>query len=264
MGAAAGIGQSWPISQPADQQQTSYLPPAEPGPHGEAQPTAIYPAVGDQAQGYQQQGGYGPGYAQQQDTAGYQPGYGAAPSYGQAGYGQPGDGQAGYGQYGQPGVGQPGYGQGYGQPGDGQQGYGQAGYGQQGYGQPGYGQPGYGQQGYQQQSYATQGYQQPAQPAKKGRGLLFSLIGLVVVIIAAVLITGFVTPGFFKKTELSHSAVEGYIEKNLGATNVTCNGGSNIEVKKGKTFTCTGSDNAKFTVTMTDDKGGYSPVPDNG
>jgi hypothetical protein len=60
--------------------------------------------------------------------------------------------------------------------------------------------------------------------------------------------------------KLSHSAVEQYIERQQGVSNVTCNDGNNIPIKKGRTFTCVAGDGARYTVTMTDDKGGYSPV----
>lgn len=211
------------------------------------------------------------------------PGYGAplppaAPYAGQPGYGQtyqppqPPSAPPGYGQqpnYGQPGYGQPGYGP---QPGYGQQGYPQQpSYGQQPYGQPGYQQQPYaataGQQqtAYQQSGYSTGGYPvQPAEPAKKGRGLLWTILGLVVVIVAAVLVTGLVAPGWLKTTKLSHTAVESYIEQQFGAKGVACNGGSDIDISKGRTFTCTGADNSSFKVTLTDDKGGYRVSTANG
>ena len=60
--------------------------------------------------------------------------------------------------------------------------------------------------------------------------------------------------------KLSHTAVESWIQTNLGATNVNCNGGKDFEMKnKGDTFTCTGDGGKTFTVTINNtDNGDYS------
>jgi hypothetical protein len=188
--------------------------------------------------------------------------------YGQQPYGQQPYGQQPYGQqpYGQPQYGQqpyPGYdpNQGYGTPTfpgyDPNQPYG---YPQQP-GYPfGYPQQGYGQPGYEQQSYAQPGYQ-PA-PAKANRTPLWIAAGGAVLVVVALVLL-FWEPGFAVTKKLSHTAVENYIEQNLGSSNVVCNGGQNIAIEKGKTFTCTGSDGARFSVTITQTDGAhYTAVPD--
>jgi len=75
------------------------------------------------------------------------------------------------------------------------------------------------------------------------------------------------TPSFLDSLKneklLRHSAVEAYIESpaaNLGTPQgVVCNGGKNIVIKKGKTFSCVASDGSKFTVLMQDGNGAYVP-----
>jgi hypothetical protein len=59
--------------------------------------------------------------------------------------------------------------------------------------------------------------------------------------------------------KLSHSAVENFISKQLGASNVQCNDGKDFTMKKdGATFTCTGSGGRTFTVTIENkDNGDY-------
>lgn len=128
------------------------------------------------------------------DPYGQQPGgYGNDPGYGQPASGQPNYGQP-YGQpptsgqpYGQPPAsgqpyGQPASGQPYGQPPASGQPYGQP---QQPYGQPpqGPGQP-YGQQPYgQQPGYPAQGGGYGPPPKKGGKGWLFALLGVGLVLI---------------------------------------------------------------------------------
>lgn len=280
---------------PASGQVRPEQSPAEPAqPPAGREPTA-YGQPGSEQPGYQSpyappdygQSGYGQAYGVGGSAAsGYAAGYGQAPGaesgYAQPGHAQPGYGQSGYGQsgygqsgYGQSGYGQPGYGQsGYGQSGYGQPGYSPAAYGQAGYGQPGYGQTGYGQTGYGQPGYGPPGYPPavgpagaagPTEPKKNRHGLLWSLAAVVVII--AVLVVLSVTlkvPSSLYPEKLSHTAVESFIEDHYGASDVTCNDGKDVPIEKGKTFTCTGADNARFTVTLTDDEGGYNPQPDNG
>ena len=168
----------------------------------------------------------------------------------------------------------------YGQPGYGQAdtsgqtaAYGQPSYGQQSYGQPpAYNPPAYGQQqsyGQTPSSYATPpAYgQQPygAAPAgKKGKGLLYTVIGLLVVVIVLVVVA-FVAkvPASLFPKKLSHSAVEQYIATNFSATGVKCNGGKDYKIKAGDTFTCSADQNASFTVRLTNKDGGYQ-VSKNG
>lgn len=119
---------------------------------------------------------------------------------------------------------------------------------------------GYPQQGYQQQSYAQPGYS-PAPAKANRRPLWIAAAGAVLVVVALVLL--FWEPGFAVTKKLSHTAVENYIEQNLGSSDVVCNGGQNIDIAKGKTFTCTGSDGARFSVTITQTDGAhYTAVPD--
>ena len=195
-------------------------PPAYPQPP--AQPPA-YPQQPAGAPGYPQQPAQPPGYAPQ-------PGYGQQ----QPAYGQPGYGQQPYGQ--------------------------QPAYGQQAYGQPGFGQqPAYGQQGYgvPAAGYGTAaGYgaatAQPVAKRKRRKGPLIAVLVLLAVVIAAGL--------FFvlkPKPALSHSAVETFITSQYTATNVVCNGGKNITIKKGTSFTCTADGGKSFTVVMLDAKGAY-------
>ena len=79
----------------------------------------------------------------------------------------------------------------------------------------------------------------------------------MLIAVAAVLLFLVVKPSWLVKKDLKHTAVEGYITQQFAVTGVNCNNGSNIEVKKGKTFTCTASGGKSFTVTMTNDDGGY-------
>jgi hypothetical protein len=265
---------------------------SEPAASGGASPgeTRVYPTIppaaapsqtdaGQQQYGQQQYGQQQYGqqqYGQPQYGQEYgQPGYGQQ-QYGQQQYGQPQYGQE-YGQqsYGQQ-YGQPGYGQQqYGQPQYGQQPYGQQGYGQQ-YGQPGYGQQQYGEYGqqgqygqYGQQAYgepgaagygaaaATSGYA-PAEQKSRGKPLLLTFLALIAaLLIAALLLFLVIKPSWLVTKNLKHSAVEDYIEKTFSVSNVTCNDGTNIEIKKGKTFTCTSGNGTNFNVTMTDNDGTY-------
>ncbi|MGH8861459.1 MAG: DUF4333 domain-containing protein, partial [Jatrophihabitantaceae bacterium] len=189
-------------------------------------------------------------------------GYGQQ-GYGQQGYGQQGYGQQGYGQQGYDQQGQSPYGQpGYGQQGYGQQGYGQQGYGQQGYGQQGYGQQGYGQQGYGQQGYGQQGYAQAPPQKSGGRGLMWALIALAVIVVIAVVLAFAVKPKFLGfTTNLKHTAVESYIQDNFSVSGVACNKGKDIAISTGKTFTCAASNGATFDVQLTDDSGTYQVSP---
>jgi hypothetical protein len=203
---------------------------------------------GGQYSGGQYSGGQYSGTSQysgsQYESGQYQPtqSYGAASS----GYGQP----ASYGQsgsYGQP----PGYGQA--EP------YGSGSYGT-GYGQPaGYG----GVTGYTQQP----GYGQPQQPARKKskKGLLVGLVALIVVLGALALVSVLAKiPSSLYPKKLSHSAVENFIQgssKLNKPTNVSCNGGKDIDLKKnGATFTCSAAGGRTFTVTITDKNDGHYTV----
>ncbi|WP_242579093.1 Twin-arginine translocation protein TatA [Amycolatopsis sp. 195334CR] len=130
-----------------------------------------------------------------------QPGqpYGEQPDpYGQGGYGQQGQPQSGgFPQQGQPYGQQPGYDP-YGQ----QQ---QQPYGQQPYGQPGYDQ--YGQPTQQYQGYPGGGDGFGGPPPKKSKTGLWAGIGVGVVVLVALGITGFVAPGFFlSKDEPTNTA----------------------------------------------------------
>jgi hypothetical protein len=124
-----------------------------------------------------------PDYGQQPDPYGQQPG-----GYGQQ---QPG-GHPQSGGFPQPGAPQ------YGQPGYGQPGYGQPGYGQPGYTQPfpGYDPSGGGGGGYPPTGQFP-GYGAPPPGGAGKKGLWIGLTVGLVVILAALGITGFWLPGFF-------------------------------------------------------------------
>lgn len=133
------------------------------------------------------------------------------------------------------------------------------------YGQPQqqnpYGQPNpYGQQ---QDPYGQQNpYGQPQQPPKKSSAVLWVVVALVVLVVAAVGILGFVTPGFFKKKVFDNASVQKGVVKILtedykisDAENATCP--AEQEVKPNNTFECTvkvgGKDKkVKITVKTTD------------
>jgi hypothetical protein len=53
--------------------------------------------------------------------------------------------------------------------------------------------------------------------------------------------------------------VENYIQRNFNVQ-VTCNGGHDVPISSGKTFTCTGGGRT-FTVRLTDNKGTYQVAP---
>jgi hypothetical protein len=228
---AAPTGSPWQQSQPP--QEPTWQTPAYTPP---AYPQYQQPAEQSYQQQYPPTGpSSGPGYAQSEQ-------FGSAPTqYGTpAQYGQPDQyGQAGqYGQYAQPGQ------------------YGQAGQ--------------YGQSGQYPPQY--QSYEQSGQPAKKRSGALIGGVAAAigVVVIGAVLVLGFLWPGFFVTTKLDVSKAQAGVQQVLtdetngyGAKNVKdvkCNGGSDPTVKKGGTFDCVVSiDGAQkhVTVTFQDNKGTY-------
>ena len=176
-------------------------------------------------------------------------------------YGQPPAQPPAQPQYGQPPQQPPAYGQPPGQPQYGQPQYGQPAadpYGQQQYGQPGgYAQP-YGQS-YEEGAYVTQA-QTP--PKKSSRGGLYAFLVLLVIVIVlgAVSVVAKVPSGLYPK-KLNHAAVERYIETQYSASNVSCNNGSNVTLKKNKTFTCTADPNRTFTVTIKSTDGDYEVQP---
>ncbi|WP_020673495.1 DUF4333 domain-containing protein [Amycolatopsis nigrescens] len=186
-----------------------------------------------------------PGYPQQQPGYGQQPQYGQQPGYPQQPPQQP--------QYGQ----QPGYGQPQ-----------QPQYGQQpGGAYPPSGpqqQPGYGQQPGQ---FGPPGYPQQPQPGgekKSGKGLLIGVVALVVVL-AALGVTGFWQPGFFVSkvfdTTAQQDAIKGILTdtyKIQGVQSVTCP--DKQEVKADTTFDCTamiGGQEQKVTIKVKDSDGNY-------
>jgi hypothetical protein len=141
--------------------------------------------------------------------------------------------------------------------------YGEPPYGQSPYGGTGYGQHAYAQPGYTQQpGYGADYVQQP--PAKKSKkGLWISLLALVVIVgvLGLISVVAKVPSSLYPK-DLSHSAVERYIEgsSQLGnPTDVRCNGGKNFRLKNnGDSFTCTATGGRSFKVTITNkDKGNY-------
>ncbi|HVV14783.1 DUF4333 domain-containing protein [Amycolatopsis sp.] len=196
-------------------------------------PTPTPQSGGFPAQGYPQQPQ--PGYGQQ-------PQYGQQPPYGQPQYGQ----QPPYGQ--QPQYGQPQY-----DP------------SQQQYGgqYPPAQQPYYGQQPGQYDYGRQAGFGAPGQEKKKSGKLLWIIIAVLVVIVAALGVTGFWKPGFFVKQVLSQSAVQDGVKSMLsqyGKTPSAVSCPADQEVKAGTTFTCTATidgQQQQITVTVLDSDGKY-------
>jgi uncharacterized protein DUF4333 len=245
----APANQPWQPPSSGDPQQPTTAAPAW-------QPPPAYDPQHQQYPQYQQPGQ--PAYQPpQQYPSGDQ--YGQQPSeyapqqypgqYGQPQYGQPGQ------QYGQPGVQ---YGQ---QPGQ---------FGQQ----PGqFGQPPdqYGQQPGQYGQFPPYTAPGSEEGSKRSLGVILGVLGaLLVVIIGAVVVLGFITPGWFVTTKLDVNAAQTGVQQILtdeangyGAKNVKdvkCNDGQSPTVKKGDTFNCEVSiDGTKrqVTVTFQDDKGTY-------
>lgn len=142
--------------------------------------------------------------------------------------------------------------------------------------QPAYPQQ-YPQQGqYPQQPYYGQQQPQPGQydygtpsgfgaPVKKGGSakLLWIVTAVVIVVVAAVGVTGFWKPGFFITKVLDQQAVQSGVQQMLAsygdtATAVSCPSGQ--EVKAGTTFTCTATidgQQRKVTITVQDENGNY-------
>lgn len=219
-----------------------------------------YPAVPGYPQTYGQAGAYGYGQPGAEPT-------GAYGSYGQPG--QPGAEQTGgYGSYGQPG--QPGpYGS-YGQPGQPGQPNPYAPPGTAQYGQPGvYGQP-------VSPGETTGDHHLVADARKKFLGLPISgraavTLGLLTAtIIAALMLAGFLWPGFFVTTELNVDKAQAGVQQILGdetngygaknVEDVICNGGKNPVVKRDDSFDCEVSIDGtkrKVTVTFRDNAGTY-------
>jgi Domain of unknown function (DUF4333) len=184
------------------------------------------------------------------------PSYGQAPSYGQPTYDQPTYDQPTYGSspHAAPPYGPPPqqYGQSpYGPP---PQEYGQSPYGQP----PQYGQSPYGQPPqYGQPSPQCGMYQPSPTPVRKKRG---KALGLLAAVIAVVVVIGGIAYAVTQlgSHKLSHSAVEKTIESQSTdtsksfrvITDVNCNGGKDITVKKDASFTCTAAGNVRITVVI--------------
>ena len=86
---------------------------------------------------------------------------------------------------------------------------------------------------------------------------MLAVIVAVAIVVAAALFIVKPSPPFTKY--LKHSSVESYIDSTYHVSGATCNGGSNIKIKKDKTFDCTAGGKT-FTVTMTDNKGAYTTM----
>ncbi|MEV7548049.1 DUF4333 domain-containing protein [Amycolatopsis sp. NPDC089917] len=232
-------GGAQPPSGPQQQPQWGQQPQQDPSQTQQQQPQwGQQPAPYDpsQQQGYpQQQPGYDPSQTQQQ-----QPQWGQQPQYGQ----QPGYPQSGPQQ-------QPGY------PQSGPQ------------QQPQYGQPQQqpGQYDYGQSQFpGTQGEAQDKPKSKKG---LFIGIGALVVIIAAIGVLGFVTPGWFNTQVFNNTQMQTDVQKLLTETYgikeisaVACPSGQ--EVKDGVKFTCTATIEGKpqeVPITVKGDTGNYEVSP---
>jgi hypothetical protein len=180
----------------------------------------------------------------QQPYGGHVPGTPSGGFPAQGGYPPP-QGYPGQQQY-------PGYGQPQ-QPQPTQQYPAGGGYGQSPYGEqqqyPGYGQP-------PQQQYPGQG---GPQPKKKSGALLWVVVAVAVVAVGAVLVLGFVTPGWFNSRVFDQAAVQDGVKKivvdeykadSAKIESVTCPEGE--PVTKDHRFTCTLKyDGKDFTVDIT-------------
>jgi len=228
-------GGAQPPSGPQQQPQWGQQPQYDPSQTQQQQPQwGQQPAPYDPSQqqpGYPQQD---PSQTQQQQPQqwGQQPQYGQQPGYPQSGPQQ----QPGYPQSGP----------------------------QQ---QPQYGQQQPGQYDYGQSQFpGTQGEAQDKPKSKKG---LFLGIGALVVIIAAVGILGFVTPGWFNTQVFNNTQMQTDVQKLLTETYgikeisaVTCPSGQ--EVKDGVKFTCTATIEGKpqeVPITVKGDTGNYEVSP---
>ena len=193
------------------------------------------PQRGQQPQGQGNQavppGGF-PRQAPAQSGWNAQPGYPQHPGYPQ----QPGYPQhPGYSQ-------QPGYPQ--------QQGYPQQGYPQQPYAGP-YGQPGFGQP-----------------PSKQKSSLPWILAGAgVLLVVAIVLVLGFVAPGWFRATVFDENAVAGGVEQVLTAEGIAVEGVScppDMAVEVGNTFSCqvtVDGEQRDVRITVRTEAGEYTVSP---
>ncbi|AOS63238.1 DUF4333 domain-containing protein [Actinoalloteichus hymeniacidonis] len=151
-----------------------------------------------------------------------------------------------------------------------EQGYPQTGgYPQQGYPQTGaYPQQGYPQQGgYPQQTYGGQGgygYPQGGPPPQKS-ALPWVITGIVVVLLGALAVLGFVWPGFFNTRVFDENAVEEavtrIVREDYGASevsDVTCPAGRPLEA--GTSFDCTATvdgEQSTITISVQTDEGEY-------
>lgn len=226
----------------------------QPG-HGQ-QPGGAQPPSGPQQQPqWGQQPQYDPSQTQQQ-----QPQWGQQPAPYDPSQQQPGYPQSGPQQ-------QPQWGQQPQQYDPSQQQYGQQpGYPQSGpQQQPQYGQPQQGQYDYSQ-FLGNQGEAQEKPKSKKG---LFIGIGALVVIIAAVGVLGFVTPGWFNTQVFNNTQMQTDVQKLLtetyqiqNVTAVSCPSGK--EVKDGEKFSCTATIDGKpqdVPITVKGDTGNYEVSP---
>ncbi len=190
-----------------------------------------------------------------------QPPYGEpSPQYGQPPYGEPPNSSPQYGtqQYGTQQYGTQQYGTPPQQPPQyGSPQYGSPQYGSPQYGSPQYGSPQYGTQQYGQGSPPYGMYQPSPTPRRKANKKMIAIGAAVVavVVIAGGIVTALTQLGSHK---LSHSAVEKTIETQSTdtsksfrtITDVTCNDGKDITVKKDASFTCTAAGNVRITVVI--------------
>jgi len=95
--------------------------------------------------------------------------------------------------------------------------------------------------------------------------LVWILVGVAVIIVAAVGVLGFVTPGWFNRTVFDHNAMNNGVKgilvndyKEPSNTSVSCPSGQ--QVKKGNTFSCTAvidGQSKTVDITVTSDSGVY-------
>ena len=136
--------------------------------------------------------------------------------------------------------------------------------------QQGYPQQGYPQQGYPQQPYAgpygQPGFGQP--PSKQKSSLPWILAGAgVLLVVAIVLVLGFVAPGWFRATVFDENAVAGGVEQVLTAEGIAVEGVScppDMAVEVGNTFSCqvtVDGEQRDVRITVRTEAGEYTVSP---
>ncbi len=135
--------------------------------------------------------------------------------------------------------------------------------------QPYPGQPYSGQQtGYPPPPYYPYGAppgQYQATPRRRRTVPLWISVAAAVAVLVVAAIVLFVVPGVLAPKKLSHSAVERTIEQQSRGqgdyTGVSCNGGHDIDLTVGKTFTCIADGGQQISVRIDSTSGHYTWQP---